>query len=126
MAYGMKGLALMKFGRYDEAVECFDKALEIDPSLAYVWMNRGNALDDWGEHKEAIKSYRNALEIETDPYSIAEIWNNIGLCFLNMKDFPQASESYDKALEIERAVASLRTNASDDVIGFVKSHTFFS
>lgn len=78
-----------------------------------------------GKHTEAIQSYRKALEIETDPYSVAEVWNNIGICFLNMNNFQEASESYDKAIEIERSAASLRTNASEDDIRFIKSHTWF-
>lgn len=56
VAYYMKGSALMKFGRYEEAVECFDRASEIDPSLAFVWMNRGNALDDW-ENIQKLSSH---------------------------------------------------------------------
>ena len=45
----------MKFGRYYDAVECFDKALGMDPGRAYVWMNRGNALDHLGKDREAYK-----------------------------------------------------------------------
>jgi Flp pilus assembly protein TadD len=30
--WNLKGAALRSMGRYDEALECFNKALELDPS----------------------------------------------------------------------------------------------
>ena len=54
MAYNKKGVALTYLERDNEAVECFDKALDIDPGLAAAWMHKGNALDFSGHHKEAL------------------------------------------------------------------------
>jgi tetratricopeptide (TPR) repeat protein len=49
---------------YNEAIECYDKALEIDPKDADTLNNKGNALDNLGKHKEAIECYDKALEID--------------------------------------------------------------
>jgi tetratricopeptide (TPR) repeat protein len=90
----------MKFRRNTEAVESFDKALEIDPNLAYLWMNRGNALDYSGKYV--------ALEIAIDPWVAAQVWNNIGVCFHNLGRYKEGIKHYDKALEIERYDRSVR------------------
>ncbi len=39
-----KGRALIKCGRYGNAVECFDKALEINPKDGDIWNLKGVSL----------------------------------------------------------------------------------
>ncbi|MFQ5862912.1 MAG: tetratricopeptide repeat protein, partial [Candidatus Brocadiales bacterium] len=36
-----KGVALGQLGRDQEAIKCYDKALEIDPKYAKAWYNKG-------------------------------------------------------------------------------------
>jgi tetratricopeptide (TPR) repeat protein len=36
-----KGNSLIKLGEYNEAIECFDKAIRIDPNYADAWDNKG-------------------------------------------------------------------------------------
>jgi len=43
-AWNNKGLALGKFGRVYEAIDCYDKALEIAPRDPVVLNNKGSAL----------------------------------------------------------------------------------
>lgn len=51
MAYMNKGKALTNLGRNEEALECFDKALNIDRGRPWAWMHlveRGRSLDCLG------------------------------------------------------------------------------
>ena len=41
-----KGVVLGKLGRHEEAIECYDKALKINPQYAMAWRNKGVALKD--------------------------------------------------------------------------------
>ena len=42
-------------GRYDEAVRCFDKTLELDPKNAAAWYSKGDILNRLGRHDEAVR-----------------------------------------------------------------------
>ena len=62
---------LGKSGKYQEAIEHFDKAIELDPNYVDAWYNKGVVLDNLGEHEEAIECYDKALEL--DPNN-ADAW----------------------------------------------------
>ena len=51
-------------GRFENAIQSYDKALEIEPQDVTDWINKGNAIDDLGRHEEAIKCYDRALQID--------------------------------------------------------------
>jgi tetratricopeptide (TPR) repeat protein len=58
-----KGLDLGTEGKYDEAIQCYDKAIEIDPKHVYAWYNKGLALYYMGKYEEAIKCYDEAIKL---------------------------------------------------------------
>jgi tetratricopeptide (TPR) repeat protein len=53
---------LYGFGRYTEAIECYDKALAINPKQDNALFNKGNALDRLEKYDEAIECYDKAIE----------------------------------------------------------------
>jgi serine/threonine protein kinase len=93
-----KGGSLNELGRYEEAIGCCDKALEIDPRNAGAWGNKGNALGALGRHEEAIGCYDKVLEI--DPRD-ALAWYNKGNALYALGRHEEAIACYDKALEID-------------------------
>ena len=50
--------------RYDEAIQYFDKALQIDPNDTVALNNKGDALYQLGKYDEAIQNYDKALQID--------------------------------------------------------------
>ncbi|PIU83373.1 MAG: hypothetical protein COS68_04405, partial [Elusimicrobia bacterium CG06_land_8_20_14_3_00_38_11] len=72
---GNKGVALYNLGRPDEAIECCNKALEINPGCAEVWNNKGSSLSNSGRHNEEIECYDKAIEINP---RYAGAWYNKG------------------------------------------------
>lgn len=63
-AWNNKGIALSERDRFDEAIKCYDKALELDPQDTDVWNNKGTALDRMERFDEAIASFDNALKFD--------------------------------------------------------------
>jgi len=54
-----------------KALECLDKAIDLDPMMAEAWFQKGLLLDDYGRNKEAQKCYDKAEEI--DPKNCAPL-----------------------------------------------------
>ncbi len=71
-----EGLALYNQSRYDEALQAYDKAIEIDPQCAEAWFNKGNALDKQSAYESAIKAYEKAIKINPQ---LSAAWINKGL-----------------------------------------------
>ena len=52
-------------GNYPEAIRFFDQAIEIDPSLAAAWHDRGVCLRELGKDEDALKSIDKACRART-------------------------------------------------------------
>jgi tetratricopeptide (TPR) repeat protein len=52
-----KGYALIQLEKYEEAIECYDKAIKIEPNDALAWDTKGIALVNLGKNNEAIECY---------------------------------------------------------------------
>ncbi|MEX2719869.1 MAG: tetratricopeptide repeat protein, partial [Candidatus Wukongarchaeota archaeon] len=50
-------------GDIEKAIECFDKAIEIDPNFAEAWYNKGRALEELGKTKEADACIMHAFKL---------------------------------------------------------------
>jgi len=64
--YDSYGHVLMNFRRYDEAIENFERAIEIDPNGFYVnvsYFRKAECHEAIGEYDEAIESAEKSREI---------------------------------------------------------------
>jgi tetratricopeptide (TPR) repeat protein len=82
----------------ESAVACYDKALEIDPRNASVWIFKGLSLKNLSRHQSAIDCYNKALEI--NPQN-AYAWSFKGEALDNLSQYESAIDCYDKALKID-------------------------
>jgi tetratricopeptide (TPR) repeat protein len=57
-----KGFSLAELAKYKEAIDCYDKALAIDPNYALAWGNKALSLDKLGRHDEAKECYDKAQQ----------------------------------------------------------------
>ena len=85
-------------GEYQKAIECCDKAIEIDPSWVGAIGNKGNALTHLGRYQEAFALYDRALKINPRDFMA---WYNKGVCYRKaFNDYENDLECQQKALEI--------------------------
>lgn len=117
-----KGISLVALKRYEKALNCYDKALQIDPQSPVVWDNKGNALLNLRRYAEALDCYDKALTIVSrivlaglelfaesgaDPKSI---WNNKSIALDHLGRFQEAIKCYDSALAIDPKNMAAWTN----------------
>jgi tetratricopeptide (TPR) repeat protein len=92
-----RGTALANLGKYQQAIECFDKAIEINPNDVNIWNSKGTALANLGKYQQAIECFDKAIEINPNDVNI---WNSKGTAFHYLSKYQQAIECFDKAIEI--------------------------
>ena len=102
-----KGVSLHSLGRYEEAIRCFDQALEPNPHYVNAWNNKGSSLAGLGCHEEAIGCLDQALKLDPrDAYA----WNNKGASLTDLGRHEEAIRCYDRALELDPRYVSAWNN----------------
>ncbi|MEI0567328.1 tetratricopeptide repeat protein [Brachyspira pulli] len=67
----------LELGNYQEAIESYEKTLDLDNSNPYAWQNYGIALENVGRIEDAKYAYNKSLEIEPDNDYVKERLRNI-------------------------------------------------
>lgn len=101
------GDLLRELKRYEDAITCFDRAIDINPSSFEAWHNKGLAWFEFGragfrsvaqkELAEALNCLNRAVEI--NPNS-DEAWYNRGNVLWHRGRDQEAIESFDRAIEL--------------------------
>lgn len=110
-------LGLMKdeLGEYEEAIQYFNKSIEIeekcipcdDQSLAASYNNLGVVYSSMGDYSKALSSHEKALTVQKQSLPsthlhLASSYANIGSVYYRMGDYHEALSSHEKALTIEQ------------------------
>jgi tetratricopeptide (TPR) repeat protein len=78
-SFAFKAVKLTKEGKYEESLEFFDKALDLNPNKFQVLQLKGISLDELGRYEEALEAYDQALKI--DPNSIFSFMLKVEILF---------------------------------------------
>ena len=112
-AWCNRGCERQRANAFDEAMDCYNKALALDPRNGATWYNRALALQKLGRRTEALASYDKALEI--DPCDTLA-WNNKGLILAALGRHAEATACFDWALAIDPENAAGRYNREQIVV----------
>jgi serine/threonine protein kinase/Tfp pilus assembly protein PilF len=96
--YGIKGNALFHLGRYEEAIEAFDKAIGLEPDNYTARHNRAITLTKLGKQKENIKEHGKAISLAPDK-DIS--YYTKGNALFHLGRYEEAIEAFDKAIGLE-------------------------
>lgn len=91
-----------KLGNYQEALNLCDRALQADNNwdengVAYVWVQRGQALSGLSQHAEALDSIERAIALKSE---YAEAWNAKSVILWQVQKYQEALIASDRAVEI--------------------------
>jgi tetratricopeptide (TPR) repeat protein len=90
-----KGVSLSELERYEEALDCYARALNLTAELKEVWNNKGLALRGLHRYSEALDSFDRALAL--DP-SFALAWRNKALTLDSLGRRIDALSCYGRAI----------------------------
>jgi len=94
-----KGQALLSMGNNEEALSCFDQALELSPGHADALVKRGMVLEKMERMEEAIESYDQAIAAD-DSMTLAYLYK--GAICNRLQRYREALECYESALRCEQ------------------------
>ena len=116
VAYNNRGTAYAALGKYGQAIEDYNKVIEINPADANVYYNRGIAYAALGKYGQAIEDNNKFIEINP---ADALAYNNRANAYAALGNQKQAIEDFDKAIKIDPklAIAYLNRASSYDRLG---------
>jgi tetratricopeptide (TPR) repeat protein len=92
--------------RYEQAVEAFNRAIELDPEFAEAYNQRGLAYLFLGQLEQAISDYKTALAFMPSHFPAME---GLGHAYTHLDQLPQAYQCYRQALTINPRLEGVRS-----------------
>ncbi|MGY6529840.1 MAG: tetratricopeptide repeat protein [Cyanobacterium sp.] len=81
---------------YEEAIEQYSRAIELNPNYVDAYYNRGLTYADLKDFDRAIADYTQAITIDPE---YLNAYNNRGVLYANLGDYERAIADYQKVLE---------------------------
>ena len=98
--------SLYLLGRYDAAIEIYEKAQEIDFDDWEIWHNRGLCFEKLSKYEECIESYQSANTVQQHDSTFIRLAN----VYIQQNNYKQAIEIYKEALEFSPESSLLLTS----------------
>jgi tetratricopeptide (TPR) repeat protein/peptidoglycan/xylan/chitin deacetylase (PgdA/CDA1 family) len=110
------GVALYRQGQYQKALQSFQKAVDLDPSLTKAWENIGWAQHRLGNDREALRVWNTVLKLEPD--NVAS-WNAVGEVQFAKEAWPAAAAAFERsvALRPDQRDVRLRLGQVEEKLG---------
>lgn len=96
LLYYYLGLAYDKLGRYDDAIENYNKSLE-KSKIADTYVGLAYTYFEKKEYEKALRNYEHSIELVP---GFAEGYIGLGTVYFQQKDYPKAISVLKKAVEI--------------------------
>lgn len=97
-----KGFSLYKEHKFEEALECYEKVLKLNPDNALALSQKGYCLANLGRHEEALACCEKVIEKNPELTRKDDIiWYTKGHSLFNLRRPQESVECFNKALEIK-------------------------
>lgn len=117
-----KGNTYLSMGKYEESLELFDKAKDINPNDPRIWHNKAYAYYNLGKLKQAIISANKATDLAPNYVSA---WGLQRICYSTIGDNKNADYVSDRMKGIDNSKTFEKTQVyRHGEIGTIISHRF--
>ena len=98
-------------GKYDLAIELYERATQVDPTEGMIFYNLGAAYSNKGDYEQAVAAYAKAVEIDD---SIGDAHYGLAFGYYQL-------ELYELAWKHIKIAEKLGVKVSEDQIRAIKS-----
>ena len=95
--HNLGGVINVNLKNYDIAIDCFSKALKINPNYAEANNNMGALLKTIGRTKDSVSYFKKAIKIKPD---LTNAYNNLGASYNLLGEWDLAIHNYNQCLKI--------------------------
>ena len=101
-AYDGRGYAYRLLGQYQNAINDYTMAVQLDSDYANAWLynERGYAYSQVGQYQNAINDYTMAVQLDSD-YATAWLYNERGVSYYRLDQYQTAVNDYTMAIQLE-------------------------
>ncbi len=92
-SFTAKGWMLVEFGQWKDALDVFDKALELAPEDSNALRGRARALKDGNRPDEALREYQKVIELHPDGWAG---YRELAQHYWDLGDYEQALSNFQK------------------------------
>ncbi|MGD9143609.1 MAG: HD domain-containing protein, partial [Dehalococcoidia bacterium] len=97
-----QGIELLRIGRYEAALEAFERAIDIYPNNAVAWRNKGTTLGRLGKDSSALRSITRSIEL--DPRDVNS-WHNKATALYRMGRNKEGKQAKDIEKQIRKQLS---------------------
>lgn len=90
-------------GAYDQAVQAYNKAIQIDGSFGKAYSNLAYVYAQQEKYQFAVPLFKKSLELLKDDKQKAETWNRLGHVYRSLKQYQESVSAYQCADELQTA-----------------------
>jgi tetratricopeptide (TPR) repeat protein len=103
-----KGDILFDQGKYNESMQAYDKAIELNPRYSEAWNGKGKILFEQGKYNESMQAYDKAIELNP---RYSEAWNSKGEVFFEQGMYNESEHCFTYAFLIDSRNLAALNNA---------------
>ena len=92
------GFSHYKLGKYQDAVEQYEKVLSLDKNYQNIHALLGSAFFQMGNADKAIAAYKNQIELTP---KVADYHYNLGLAYLKKQSYDEAVQAFKSAITLD-------------------------
>ena len=107
-AWNDKGNAYFSRGDMENAIQAYNKAIQLDPAFGRPYSNLALAYLTQGQYAEAILLYEKSLDLLKSDKDRAVSWNGLGNIYRCIDDYENAVAAYQKAAQLDPETAGMR------------------
>ena len=87
--------------RTKDAIECYEKAVSLDPTYQIAWFHLAMLLNVEKEFEKCIECYDKSIKINPDSDTAKLSWNNMGCAYDALFNREEADKCYANAREFD-------------------------